>query len=309
MGRHSGTEFALYMGRGRKVLFETFRAIALLTLVAFVAASCQGHTSKQPRSSEDFEEEESEATFIVINIPARELTFFNKGKALFRFPVAVGSATYKTPEGPRALREIVWNPWWLPPNSPWAAGASPTPPGPGNPLGVVKMDLGGAILLHGTNKEYTVGTPASHGCMRMYNADAKTLAWWIQSHLTDNDKEDLLETYAGNRSTSYHVRLENPVPVEIEYEIFGLENTLLRSHPDIYGRTGSRKEKLLTLLSEMGVEESQIDESAVDTLLEKSRKQNVDLPLREIIPGKWSSSRHKISDPVDESWKAKRAHI
>ena len=289
-------------------MFETCRAIALLTLLVFVEASCQGHTAKQPRSSEDFDEEEAfGSTFIVINIPAREMTLFNKGKIVYRFPVAVGSAVYKTPIGSRALGEIIWNPWWLPPNSPWAAGSSPTPPGPGNPLGAVKMDLGGAILLHGTNKEYTVGTPASHGCMRMYNADAKTLAWWIQSRVTDKDDEELLETYAAHRSTSYHVRLENPVPVEIEYEIFGLENALLRSHPDIYGREGNRKEKLLTLFSDMGYSEEQVDSAAVDNLLEKSARGNVELPLREIIPGKWNASRHKISDPVDESWKLKRS--
>lgn len=291
-------------------MFDTFRVMALLSLVTFIAGSCQGHVSKQPRSSDDLEEEdEAEATFIVINIPARELTFFNKGKALFRFPVAVGSPGYKTPVGPRALREIVWNPWWLPPDSPWAAGASPTPPGPGNPLGAVKMDLGGAILLHGTNKEYTVGTPASHGCMRMYNADAKSLAWWVQSHLTEKKDEALLETYAGNRSTSYHIHLENPVPVEIEYEIFGLENALVRSHPDIYSRAGNRKEKLLTMISEMGYSKEQVDESAIDDLLDKSAKTNAELPLRDIIPGRWNASRQKISDPVDESWKLKRAHI
>ena len=53
---------------------------------------------------------------------------------------------------------------------------------PGNPLGVVWMGLGmprswrGApVGMHGTNAPWIIGTPASHGCIRMHNLDAKEI--------------------------------------------------------------------------------------------------------------------------------------
>ena len=49
------------------------------------------------------------------------------------FVVATGQAVYPTPLG-RFQIVVKWkDPWWYPPNSPWAKGAKPIPPGPGQP--------------------------------------------------------------------------------------------------------------------------------------------------------------------------------
>ena len=50
------------------------------------------------------------------------------------------------------------------------------PPGPGNPLGTRAMYLDApGIRIHGTYNESSIGTFASHGCVRMTIADSEAL--------------------------------------------------------------------------------------------------------------------------------------
>jgi lipoprotein-anchoring transpeptidase ErfK/SrfK len=92
------------------------------------------------------------------------------------FAVATGQRVYPTPLG--AFQIVVkWkNPWWYPPNSPWAAGEKPIPPGPSNPLGTRWMGLSApGVGIHGTNNDASIGYSVSHGCIRMHVPDAEWL--------------------------------------------------------------------------------------------------------------------------------------
>jgi lipoprotein-anchoring transpeptidase ErfK/SrfK len=92
------------------------------------------------------------------------------------FPVAVGQPAYPTPLGSFSIRSMRKDPWWYPPDRDWAAGASPIPPGPGNPLGTRWMGLSiGGVGIHGTYDSGSVGTAASHGCIRMHISSAEWL--------------------------------------------------------------------------------------------------------------------------------------
>jgi L,D-transpeptidase catalytic domain len=92
------------------------------------------------------------------------------------FPVAVGQPAYPTPLGRFRIVSKQRNPWWYPPQAAWAAGASPIPPGPGNPLGTRWMGLSvGAVGIHGTPNGSSIGTAASHGCVRMHIGSAEWL--------------------------------------------------------------------------------------------------------------------------------------
>ena len=72
------------------------------------------------------------------------------------------------------------NPWWYPPNSTWAAGEKPVPPGPGNPLGTRWMGISApGVGLHGTPDAASIGYSASHGCIRMRIPDAE----WLFVHV------------------------------------------------------------------------------------------------------------------------------
>jgi L,D-transpeptidase ErfK/SrfK len=92
------------------------------------------------------------------------------------FRVAVGQPSYPTPLGRFWIRTKQKNPWWYPPDRAWAAGASPVPPGPGNPLGTRWMGLSvGGVGIHGTYNSASIGGFASHGCIRMLLHEAEWL--------------------------------------------------------------------------------------------------------------------------------------
>ena len=93
-----------------------------------------------------------------------------------RFRIAVGMPSHPTPLGRYEVVTKQRHPTWNPPDSPWAAGLGPIPPGPGNPLGTRWIGTSApAIGIHGTPQPWTVGTAASHGCLRMYMRDVEWL--------------------------------------------------------------------------------------------------------------------------------------
>ncbi len=63
-----------------------------------------------------------------------------------------------------------------PPASAWAKKEQPMPPGPGNPMGRVKLNFRPLYFLHGTPVPSSMGSAALHGCIRMHIADAIALA-------------------------------------------------------------------------------------------------------------------------------------
>jgi lipoprotein-anchoring transpeptidase ErfK/SrfK len=118
---------------------------------------------------------------IVIRRGSNRLELY-QGMRLWRtFGVATGQTTYPTPLG-RFNIVVKWrNPWWYPPNSPWAQGEKPTPPGPGNPLGTRWMGLSApGVGIHGTPNDGSIGYSVSHGCIRMHIPDAE----WLFEHVS-----------------------------------------------------------------------------------------------------------------------------
>jgi lipoprotein-anchoring transpeptidase ErfK/SrfK len=93
-----------------------------------------------------------------------------------QFGVATGQAAFPTPLGNFTIVDKQENPWWYPPDSDWAAGAEPVPPGPGNPLGTRWMGLSEPLIgIHGTPDAASIGYSASHGCIRMLVHEAEWL--------------------------------------------------------------------------------------------------------------------------------------
>lgn len=117
---------------------------------------------------------------IVIHRSAHRLNLYRGMRSWQTFGVAVGQPAYPTPVG-RFEIVVMWrNPWWFPPASPWAQGASPVPPGPGNPLGTRWMGLSSpGVGIHGTPDPASIGYSASHGCIRMLIPQAE----WLFQHV------------------------------------------------------------------------------------------------------------------------------
>lgn len=117
---------------------------------------------------------------IVVRRGSNRLYLYNGTRFWKRFPVATGQSAYPTPLGHYEIVVMWRNPWWYPPNSSWAQGESPIPPGPGNPLGTRWMGLSASgVGIHGTPNSGSIGYSLSHGCIRMYISDAE----WVFNHV------------------------------------------------------------------------------------------------------------------------------
>ncbi len=111
---------------------------------------------------------------VVVDRSRFRLRVFVGERRLRSFTVAIGQATYPTPGGAFRIIQKQVNPTWFPPSSPWAKGLGPIPAGPGNPLGTRWMGTSApAIGIHGTPAPWSLGTRASHGCIRMAIRDAE----------------------------------------------------------------------------------------------------------------------------------------
>ena len=117
---------------------------------------------------------------IIIKRASNRLILYAPGRkrmrVVRRFGVATGQPSFPTPLGNFEIVRKQANPWWLPPDSDWAEGSEPIPPGPGNPLGTRWMGLSTpAVGIHGTPDAASIGYSASHGCIRMRIPDAEWL--------------------------------------------------------------------------------------------------------------------------------------
>lgn len=220
---------------------------------------------------------------ILINIPARELTLFENDRAVAQYPVAIGAPAYKSIVMEDQITRIEWNPWWYPPPSPWAAGASVTPPGPGNPLGPVKMPMGQGIRIHGTNKESSVGTAASHGCFRMRNRDATALAWYLQTRLTPQGDPALLEKYKRNRGSTFIVNLDQAVPVHVIYATAVVQDGVLHLYRDVYRQVRDWFAPVTIALEQSGISPHELPPTRLEDLRRQLRKSDVHIPLQELL--------------------------
>lgn len=101
------------------------------------------------------------------------------------YPCAVGAIGHDTPGGVYKIRAKKINPDWWVPNSPWAIEAGLTPGdmikggADENPIKVaflqITKDPTGNIGIHGTAAIDSLGTAASHGCIRVAPDVAKHL--------------------------------------------------------------------------------------------------------------------------------------
>jgi lipoprotein-anchoring transpeptidase ErfK/SrfK len=119
-------------------------------------------------------------SIVVINRAANTLKLYRSGALYRTFHVATGQAVYPTPSGVFSVVNMQRDPWWTPPNSSWAQGLKPVPPGPGNPLGTRWMGISApGVGMHGTPDDASIGYSRSHGCIRMHISDAE----WLFNHV------------------------------------------------------------------------------------------------------------------------------
>ena len=119
---------------------------------------------------------------VVVSKGNSSLTVERGGDVLFFAPVTSGSEHDPLPIGDWKVQGVAKNPTFnYNPDLFWDAdpehSKAKIPPGPNNPVGVVWIDLSKEHYgIHGTPEPRTIGRTQSHGCVRLTNWDAMTLA-------------------------------------------------------------------------------------------------------------------------------------
>ena len=117
-------------------------------------------------------------TFVSVDRGSKIVRLFKRLRVVRTYRVAVGAAGYETPRGMHRVQSKERNPAWHAPNRPWAgelAGQTIPPGDPRNPLKAAFISLGGGVGFHGTANLASIGTAASHGCIRMRVPDVLSL--------------------------------------------------------------------------------------------------------------------------------------
>jgi hypothetical protein len=93
------------------------------------------------------------------------------------YTVAVGQEGLETPAGLYHIEEKQVNPSWHVPNSAWAGdlAGQVIPPGPEDPIKARWLGIFEGAGIHGTEEIESLGTAASHGCVRMSIPDVEEL--------------------------------------------------------------------------------------------------------------------------------------
>ncbi|MBS1677040.1 MAG: L,D-transpeptidase/peptidoglycan binding protein [Actinobacteria bacterium] len=93
------------------------------------------------------------------------------------YTVAVGQEGLETPEGTYAIQAMEEEPTWYVPESDWAGdlAGQVIPPGPDNPIKARWMAIFEGAGIHGTEETASLGSAASHGCVRMSIPDVEEL--------------------------------------------------------------------------------------------------------------------------------------
>jgi len=102
------------------------------------------------------------------------ITLYKKLKKAVAYPIAVGVAGLETPAGRYTIQNKAVNPAWSVPNSPWAGSlAGQVIPGgiASNPLKARWLGIYDGAGIHGTADRGSIGSNASHGCIRMLVED------------------------------------------------------------------------------------------------------------------------------------------
>jgi lipoprotein-anchoring transpeptidase ErfK/SrfK len=107
--------------------------------------------------------------FITIDRSSFTLRFFRNLKLAQKYTIAVGAAGYDTPSGLYDIQTKEVDPVWHVPESDWTGSLAgqDIPPGPSNPLKERWMGIYDGAGIHGTDDIGSLGTAASHGCIRM----------------------------------------------------------------------------------------------------------------------------------------------
>lgn len=116
-------------------------------------------------------------SYLLVDRAHFTLRLYRHLKLVRTFRVAVGQAGLETPAGLYRIDDRQVDPSWHVPLSAWAGSLAGQviPPGPADPIKARWLGFHDGAGIHGTDELSSIGTAASHGCIRMAIPDVVAL--------------------------------------------------------------------------------------------------------------------------------------
>ena len=152
-----------------------------------------------------------------VDLSAKRLTAFDGDQRIASYRIAIGSPQWPTQTGQWEVKQVVWNPEWIPPKEEqWAEDRNPKAPGaPDNPLGRAQLVYDPPRTVHGTNDPSSIGKAVSHGSIRMANADIAQLGRRVMEMAGAPKDDSFYQRVAQNRTAKVIVDLPQRVPIRV----------------------------------------------------------------------------------------------
>jgi lipoprotein-anchoring transpeptidase ErfK/SrfK len=124
------------------------------------------------------------STFITIDRGQFRLRLWKNLRLVRTYTIAVGRSGLETPAGLYDINDREINPSWHVPKSAWAGDLAGRviPPGPDDPIKSRWLGFWNGAGIHGTEEISSLGTAASHGCIRMSIPDVEELFPLVPLH-------------------------------------------------------------------------------------------------------------------------------
>jgi hypothetical protein len=142
---------------------------------------------------------------------------------------------------------------------------------PRNPLGKMKIPLGDSYLIHQAKGMGDLGNLVSHGCIRMLRPELYDLAEKIIAARSAPVSPKRIAA-AKKSSRMLVVRLDDPVPVDINYDTLVVEAGVLHVYPDVYGRGTNRPAKLRAKLLTANVDATTLNDKLLRRMLARATR-------------------------------------
>ena len=190
-----------------------YLACFVVVLAGLLAAAFVNH-----RRHADEAPAEVAGVSVKIDVSERTLYVIEGDEVIRSYGVAVGKPGHATPRGSYSMRRIIWNPRWVPPKAEWAKKKTAKAPGdPNNPMGRVKIFFREPdYYLHGTNAPESIGSAASHGCVRLRNDDIIELAQLLMDHGNAPVEPGLVQRLINKVRQTKEVRLQKAVRLTVQ---------------------------------------------------------------------------------------------
>ena len=241
-------------------------------------------------------------TRVVVNIPAYRMDLFQDGSLVKSYKVGIGYPQFPLPLGLRKAQQIIFNPTWTPPDSPWVAKMKNVAPGEtveagdkDNPLGPIKIPIGLPSLIHGGKSPAKIGKFASHGCVGLTNAQIKDFAVMLAQASNTADFQTKMASYLEDKEKTKTVKLNQVVPVELRYETIVIEDGKLHIYRDVYAQDTNTEENLRRVLEANGLKLEDLSEQQRTQILSALSSK----PKKEVVIDLGTVAQKGYPAPVD----------